>query len=222
MAQKLININAFSLPESWITLIRTILNNGRDFVIDSGSYAGHIRKELDFVTVHIEKPSHSPIVPTSAMLPQNCKFPPPCDIDYIDNEYVPRYLMSDTKTKNETYTYGTRMMEQWSNIIKMYKEGGHRTNQACIEIAMPSDIMLSDPPCLRLIDTRIQDNKLHFYIYFRSWDAWSGFPANMAGLQRIKEIMAYEIGIEDGELIACSKGLHLYDIYFEVAQQLKV
>ena len=220
--QKTINIKAFSLPESWVALIRIILNNGRDFIIDSGSYAGHIRKELDFVTIHIEKPSHSPIVPTSGMMPSGYSGPPPTTLEYIDNDYVPNYLMSDIKTKNETYTYGTRIMEQWSSIIKMYKEGGYRTNQACIEIAMPSDIILSDPPCLRMIDTRIQDNKLHFYVYFRSWDAWGGYPANMAGLQRVKEIMAYEIGVEDGELIACSKGLHLYDIYFEVAQQLKI
>jgi hypothetical protein len=34
--------------------------------------------------------------------------------------------------------------------------------------------------------------------------------------------MAYEIGVGDGELWACSKGLHLYDIYFEVAEQLRM
>ena len=58
-------IKAFSIPESWVYVVRAILKSGRDFKIDSGSYEGHTRKELDFVTVQIEKPSHAPIVPTS-------------------------------------------------------------------------------------------------------------------------------------------------------------
>ena len=214
-------IKAFSIPESWILLVRTILKNGRDFVIDSGSYESQTRKELDFVTIQIERPSHPPIVPTSGMMPANYTGPPPTSLDYVDNDYVPNYLMSRIKTESETYTYGDRLMQQWQSVIDMYKKG-HRTNQATFEIACPSDITLSDPPCLRLIDTRIQEGRLHFFIYFRSWDAWGGYPANMAGFQRVKEFLAYEIGVEDGELWACSKGLHLYDMYFDVAEQLRV
>ena len=51
-----------------------------------------------------------------------------------------------------------------------------------------------------------------------SWDLWSGFPANLAGIQILKEYMASEIGVADGELIALSKGLHLYDYSWELAQ----
>ena len=55
-----------------------------------------------------------------------------------------------------------------------------------MEIGMPSDLQISDPPCLRLIDTkaRLDKNtgkyKLHFAIYFRSWDLWGGLPLNLA------------------------------------------
>jgi len=38
----------------------------------------------------------------------------------------------------------------------MYRDKGHGTNQATMEIGMPSDIKLDDPPCLRIIDTRIR------------------------------------------------------------------
>lgn len=66
--------------------------------------------------------------------------------------------------------------------------------------------------CLRHIDTRIQDGKLHFSnVYFRSWDLWSGLPANLAGISMLQEHMANEIGVEQGEMICTSKGLHLYD-----------
>jgi thymidylate synthase len=81
-----------------------------------------------------------------------------------------------------------------------------------------SSIDLADPPCLRAIDTRIRDQRLHFFVYFRSWDLWAGFPSNLAAIQLLKEYMASEIGVNDGELIAMSKGLHLYEYSWELAR----
>lgn len=71
--------------------------------------------------------------------------------------------------------------------------------------------------CLRLVDTQVRGGALHFITYWRSWDLWGGFPANLAAMQILKEYMAGEIGVEDGELFAFSKGLHLYDHCWEVA-----
>ena len=34
----------------------------------------------------------------------------------------------------------------------------------------------------------------------------------------LKEYMASEIGVEDGELIAISKGMHLYDYSWDLAK----
>ena len=109
-------------------------------------------------------------------------------------------------------------IDQVDTIIKTYRLHGHRNNQMCIEIAQPNDLILKDPPCLRLIDTRIQDNMLHFYIYFRSWDLWNGFPANLAGISLLQEYMADAIGVNPGEFICTSKGLHLYEHAVDVAQ----
>jgi hypothetical protein len=82
-------------------------------------------------------------------------------------------------------------------VIKIYKTGGPGTNQATMEVGMPQDIVNPDPPCLRLIDTRVRYGKLHFVVYFRSWDLWAGFPANLAGIQQLKEYMAAQIGVEE-------------------------
>ncbi|MFH1075610.1 MAG: thymidylate synthase, partial [Pseudomonadota bacterium] len=95
---------------------------------------------------------------------------------------------------------------------------GFGTNQAYMTVGNPEAITLSDPPCLRGIDTRIRYGKLHFILYFRSWDLWNGFPANLGAIQILKEYMASEIGVEDGEIIASSKGLHLYDYVWELAR----
>ena len=72
--------------------------------------------------------------------------------------------------------------------------------------------------CLRHIDTRIQDGKLNFYPYFRSWDLWGGLPANLAAIELMKQYMANEIGVENGEIIATSKGCHIYSYIFEMAE----
>lgn len=109
-------------------------------------------------------------------------------------------------------------INQIEYIIKTYKKFGHRNNQMVLQVAMPDDILLTDPPCLRSIDTRVQDNKLHFVVYFRSWDLWGGFPANLAGIQALKEYMAGAIGVEDGCMIVESKGLHLYGYAEDLAK----
>lgn len=107
---------------------------------------------------------------------------------------------------------------QIEEVIRMYKNDGHNTNQATMEIGVPSDIISADPPCLRMIDTRIRKGTLHFIVYFRSWDLYNGFPVNMAGLQQLKKYMADSIGVADGCIRAVSKGLHLYDDMWELAR----
>ena len=113
---------------------------------------------------------------------------------------------------------GNLYLNQIEWIIDTYKKFGHRNNQMVLQIAHPSDLLLKDPPCLRSIDTRIQNNKLIFIVYFRSWDLWGGLPANLAGIQNLKEYMAGEIGVLDGEMVVESKGLHLYGYSEELAK----
>jgi thymidylate synthase len=120
------------------------------------------------------------------------------------------------KIKNAEY-----YLNQIELCIWTYKNKGFRNNQMVLQVAQPSDILLQDPPCLRHIDTRIQDNKLHFVVYFRSWDLWGGLPSNLGAIQLLKEYMAGEIGVEPGETIASSKGLHIYDYVFELGEILR-
>ena len=112
-------------------------------------------------------------------------------------------------------------VNQMEKMIWTYKNKGFRNNQMILQIGAPGDITLSDPPCLRHIDTRIQDNKLHFFPYFRSWDLFGGFPANLAAIEMMKQYCAEEIGVENGEIIASSKGLHLYDYTWEISEAIR-
>ena len=47
---------------------------------------------------------------------------------------------------------------------------------------------------------------------------WGGLPANLAGIEALHSYMASEIGIEQGEFIVESKGLHLYSYAKDIAK----
>lgn len=206
-------INAFDLDDAWFQSLSTIIDKGHIYTITRGSYKGQKRLEFDEYILRVSNPSHQ-IIP---IIPEGMSIPPPTSLEYLER-YM-NYLLTGQKSENEDYTYGERIAEQLFEVIDMYKTGGFGTNQACLEIGKPSDIKLDDPPCLRLIDTRVRYNKLHFFVYFRSWDLWGGFPSNLGAIQKMKEFMAEEIGVKDGELVAYSKGLHLYDHCFSFAEQ---
>ena len=112
-------------------------------------------------------------------------------------------------------------VDQIALMIHTYKTSGYRNNQMILQVGQPGDMLLRDPPCLRHIDTRIQDGALHFFPYFRSWDLWSGLPANLAAIETLKQYCAGEIGVDNGEILASSKGLHLYDYVFELAEAVR-
>jgi thymidylate synthase len=190
-----------------------ILDHGHTYRIERGSFAGQERLEFDYITVHIQYPGFKPLIPD---IPPALGIPNPVADGYVE-EYLP-YLMTSAKQPNEDYTYGQYLESQIAEVIRMYREDGYGTNQAYMTVGDPRTIYLNDPPCLRGIDTRIRYGKLHFVTYFRSWDLWNGFPANLAAIQLLKEYMAHEIGVADGEMIAASKGLHLYDYIWELAK----
>ena len=252
-------IRSRDLPDLWFQAVHDILDHGRRFNIDRGSYAGQTRLEYDYFIGHVTHPYTQPLLPD---IPPSCGIPNPVEDAYIyggdgyERSYI-EYLMTGSKEPGESYTYGERLTKAaidgdklawWENgnteiidkraidgksvfeedgnlylnqiewVIATYKKYGERNNQMVLQVAHPSDITLVDPPCLRSIDTRIQDDTLNFCVYFRSWDLWGGLPANLAGIQNLKEYMSGEIGVKDGEMIVESKGLHLYGYAEELAK----
>jgi thymidylate synthase len=204
-------IEARDLSEAWFLCLCKTIEEGREYKIDRGSYAGQRRKELDLAVVQVSYPATRPLIPD---VPQGV--PPPSTMEYVEN-YLP-YLMTSHRKKGEQYTYGQYLEKQIAEVIRMYRADGHNTNQAFMAVGNENSIGLPDPPCLRMIDTRINNGRLSFVVYFRSWDLWAGFPSNLAAIQLLKEYMAGEIGVKDGELVAMSKGLHLYEYTWELAR----
>jgi len=208
---KMTTVEARDLSEAWFLCLRRVLAEGFEYRIERGSYAGQRRKELDMISVRIQNPATRPLTPD---VPAGV--PAPTTMEYIES-YLP-YLMTAHRAEGEQYTYGQYLEPQIAEVIRMYKEDGFNTNQAYMAVGNDQSLFQKDPPCLRGIDTRIRYGKLHFICYFRSWDLWAGFPSNLAAIQLLKEYMAQEVGVEDGEIIAMSKGMHLYEYSWELAR----
>jgi thymidylate synthase len=213
-------IQAFDCPDAWYKALHEIWYKGDVFEVGYGSERSKTKK-LN-LSIEITHPENRPLVDDRA----------PCDMKYVQ-WYALKYLWSGV-IEEETYTYGSRLREpvdQVEEAVRRYlEEQGDR--QVTLTIRLPEDIKKSlderkhEPPCLSLIDTEIYDNQLHLTCYFRSWDAYAGLPANIAGIQIFNEALASEInrrgnlGIKTGKLIFHSKNCHIYERQFKLMEEL--
>jgi thymidylate synthase len=213
-------ITAFDCPDAWYKVLDQIWNGGESFEVGYGSEQTTTKK-LN-LSLEVTHPENRPLVAEKA----------PCDLRYVQ-WYALKYLWSGV-IEEETYTYGSRLREpidQIEEAMKRYlQEQGDR--QVTLVVRLPEDIQKQvkqkkhEPPCLSLIDSEIIANKLHLTCYFRSWDAYAGLPANIAGLQIFNEALTSELNrrgelnIETGKLIFHSKNCHIYKRQFKLVEEL--
>lgn len=223
---KHMKISAFDLPDAWFKTLSHIWKEGDVFKVGFGSEETETKK-LN-LTIEIQHPENRPLVSDKA----------PCDIRYIQG-YALEYLWCGEK-QEEPYTYGSRLNDPYENgklnqveeAIQRYVEE-QRDRQVTMVIRLPEDIRKfdkhhkkSEPPCLSLIDTEILEGKMHLTCYFRSWDAYAGLPANIAGLQLFNEAFVKEINgrsglsLETGKLIFHSKNCHVYQRQYKLVEEL--
>ena len=218
---KYVVIHAFDCPDAWYKVLNVIWSQGDVFEVQYGSEPS-VTKKLN-LSIEIAHPETRPFVDEKA----------PCDMKYIQ-WYALKYLWSGL-IDEETYTYGSRLrkpVDQIEEAIKRYVEE-EKDRQITLTIRLPEDIKkrweerIHEPPCLSLIDTEIHNNQLHLTCYFRSWDAYAGLPANIAGIQIFNEALVSEINrrggtrsIRTGKLIFHSKNCHIYERQFDIVKEL--
>ena len=217
---KHIKIAAFDCPDAWFQALNQIWKQGDVFTVGYGSETTNTKK-LN-LSIEISHPENRPLVSDKA----------PCDMKYVQ-WYALTYLWCSEK-QDETYTYGSRLREpvdQVEEAVKRYVQE-KRDRQVTLVVRLPDDIKKfcgkerHEPPCLSLIDTEILDDKLHLTCYFRSWDAYAGLPANIAGLQLFNEAFVKEINsrgdlsLETGKLVFHSKNCHVYERQYKLVKEL--
>jgi thymidylate synthase (methanogen type) len=214
-------IRAYDIPDAWYRTLWEIWSSGDVFRVNYGSEITETKK-LN-LSIEITNPENRPLVADKA----------PCDMKYV-NSYALQYLWAGAKEEGETYTYGSRLREpvdQLELLINRYVEEPN-DRQLTMVIRLPQDInktlagMKHEPPCLTVMDTEIIDNKMHLTCYFRSWDAYAGLPANVAGIQMFNEALVNEINTRagtnytTGKLIFHSKNCHIYSRLYELVKEL--
>jgi len=214
-------IKAFDIPGAWFRTLEEIWFEGDEFWVGYGSEVTETRK-LN-LSIEITNPETRPIVAEKA----------PCDMKYITS-YALQYLWAGVKEEGETYTYASRLREpvdQVEQVIERYVVEP-RDRQLTMVIRQPHDIyteidgMRHEPPCLTVMDTELLEDKLHLTCYFRSWDAFAGLPANVAGIQVFNEALVSEINARagtdytTGKLIFHSKNCHIYSRLYELVEEL--
>lgn len=225
---KYLKITAFDCPDAWFQALSRIWNEGDVFRVGFGSEETQTKK-LN-LSIEIKHPENRPLVADKA----------PCDFKYVQG-YALEYLWCGEK-QDETYTYGSRLnnpygdsrhpINQIEEAVERYVEE-QNDRQVTMVIRLPEDIKKydeqhhkSEPPCLSLIDTEILEGKMHLTCYFRSWDAYAGLPANIAGLQLFNEAFVKEINsrgnlsLETGKMIFHSKNCHIYQRQFKLVEEL--
>lgn len=215
------------------------------YKIDKGSYVGQKRLEFDYAMVKVDHPSSRPLIPD--IPPGLGIPTPVESMEYVENYFTqylmnPELEPNETYKYATWLAPGVeRVIEQLrgapgNNQAAISIGGWAKSHERwccedvdpntceCEIVCVDTDNYIDpgtgqrDPACLRVVDFRLdQDNTLHIIVYFRSWDLWGGFPANLAGLQLLNEYVAGTIEAEPGSMIASSKGLHLYDHCIDVA-----
>ncbi len=220
---KHVKVVAFDCPDAYFKTLETIWNGGDDFQVGYGSEVTETKK-LN-LSIEIAHPENRPLVSDKA----------PCDMKYVQ-WYALTYLWCGEGKQDEIYTYGSRLREpvdQVEEAIKNYVKE-QRDRQVTMVVRLPDDIYKinpktkerHEPPCLSLIDTEILDGQMHLTCYFRSWDAYAGLPANIAGLQLFNEAFVSEINergnlsLKTGKLIFHSKNCNIYQRQFKLVKEL--
>jgi len=230
---KHVKITAFDCPEAWFQSVNKIWHEGEIFNVGHGSEETETKK-LD-LTIEILHPESRPLVSDKS----------PCDMKYVQG-YALEYLWLGECAETEVYTYGSRLrkpINQVDEIINaIIKNSNNR--QLTMVIRVPEDAVMyryekqiidslpitikkkHEPPCLSIIDVEVLNSKVNMTFYFRSWDAYAGLPANIAGLFLFMESFVKEINergnlnYETGQMIFHTKNAHIYKRQYPLVEEL--
>lgn len=195
-------INARNIGDGWYQAVRFCVAAGHIYTVQRGSYEGQRRLQLPRLSLFIGLPGELPMAITWQGKALSSR-------DGIQ-QYYENYIISDEVRPNEQYTYGRRIVPWLPSIVEMLI-GTPGTNQACLSVAKPGDVQLTDPPCLRSLAWNVVEGKLQMTSYWRSWDLYTGLPMNLAGLQLLNQYISGFVGLPAGPQWAISNGLHLYE-----------
>lgn len=158
--------------------------------------------------------------------------------------YADQSFLNPSEDPAVTYTYGHRLRGLWDDqvarVVKLLKkkptqrrgllstwDPGSRTEfdaaSGDVEVSfVPSDIEGGHPPCLTQVWFRLDedDGSLLAHASFRSHDIFNAGPDNLWGICRLLQLVASELGLVPGRVVATSLSAHIYEYNWEAAAEL--
>jgi thymidylate synthase len=241
-------MKARDIPDLWFQLVREAVENGREYTVTKGStptkrweldfvsaqitHPGTRPLEPDIPPgIGIPNPvepgyaeKYLPYYMTDAALPGE-HYTYGEDLCWQIEWIINYYKKYGAGTKHCYMTVGRpeslRFYDDAADYSETIEVKDRATGKPLIRRSLSNAFNKEMPgttQCLRGIDTAIKYGKLHFSIHFRSWNLWAGLPANLSCLQLVKEYMAEEIGVGDGEMFITCLKLGLAESCFDLAK----
>ena len=215
-------IKGKSINDTWFQAMRACMEHGRIYRIDKGEFEGIHRKEI-IANIIIEKPWIRPLAASSRFIvpTTNDKI-----LSYYYNYLINPNFDTEEEEKNNEYKYATWIIPGWPEFCKNLAKDSGGTNQSCITLGEAPGQHFEHKPCLRVIQGKIIDETLEFFLYWRSWDCAFGLPENLGGIELLKEETLDYINmvrnetsrplVKNGKITAFTPGLHIYEHSWEV------
>ncbi len=221
-------IRTKTTEEAWREAVRAIWGSGKTLVTEDMDKT----KEIFGLLIKITSPTRSnDKIPEHFQLKGNAF-----------RQYIEQVMTHENKWGFE-YTYGERIWN-WNNKVNQIEGAIERlsknpsSRRAVCDVGFPeADAKLKDPPCMRLIDFKIREEKavtpmlpsakkLNITVIFRSHDVFGASYANWVALGNLQKYASDKISknlgenIMPGELHSYSISAHIYERDFEAVKNM--
>ncbi|MBU2562499.1 MAG: hypothetical protein KKF68_02455 [Nanoarchaeota archaeon] len=218
-----VSIQTPTLNDLYFQTILEAVKHGRINLVESGSFAGEYRLELDHATLIVTNPTTRPLAP----IPREGVIVTTND-EAIEEYFNAAIICGDTIPEKEHYTYGAWLggihdpsiplekngiprgikFDQIEWCINHFVNSGFGTNHCAMTVGCAEGLKRYDwtvekgelekdekpsTECLRAVSAKIKRDKLNLSTFWRSWDLAAGLPQNLGGLVRLMEYMGDEI-----------------------------
>ena len=142
------------------------------------------------------------------------------------NDYIPQVIDQHIAQHiNTAYTYGSRLHSdnQITNIITDLRNCKHSRRAIAVTWKSNEDSGAKYPPCLILVDFKIQGTQLFMTCYFRSHDIYNAYCMNVIALQQLQQKIMKNISndLTLGHTMIVSNSAHVYEHDFDKILSMK-
>lgn len=142
------------------------------------------------------------------------------------NDYIPQVIDQHIAQHiNTAYTYGSRLHSdnQIANIIADLRNCKHSRRAIAVTWKSNEDSGAKYPPCLILVDFKIQGTQLFMTCYFRSHDIYNAYCMNVIALQQLQQKVMKNISndLTLGHTMIISNSAHVYEHDFDKILSMK-